>query len=72
MWRIIESVPGSDAAAPSPMMTLPAIKVSAFWATAATIEPQQNRMTPDSITFFRPSWSPSVPKSSMKLANTSA
>ena len=54
------------------MTTLPAMSMSAFEANAATTEPPQKSTTPDSITFLRPSWSPSVPKSSMKLAKTRA
>src|ERR1700677_173770 len=55
-----------------PMMTRPAIRTSVFGARAATIEPAQNTATPASITFLRPSRSPTVPKLSMRPAKVRA
>ena len=40
-------------------------------ATAATIEPAQKIATPESITFFLPNRSPSVPPVSKSAANAS-
>jgi hypothetical protein len=68
----MESVPGSDAAAPRPMTTRATMSVSAFGASAARADPAQKTATPASMTFLRPKRSPSVPKVSMKLAKTSA
>ena len=66
-----ESVPGSEAAAPSPITTRPAMRMFVVGATAATTDPAQKTATPASITFFRPNRSPSVPPVSMRAANTS-
>ena len=71
MWRMSESVPGSEAAAPTPITIRPAMSVVVSGASAATIEPAQKMATPASITFFRPSRSPSVPPVSMSAANAS-
>jgi hypothetical protein len=69
---MIDSVPGSLAAAPTPMITRPAMSQSTFPARAATTEPPQKMATPASITRLRPRMSPSIPAASMKLANVSA
>ena len=71
MWRISESVPGSDAAAPTPITTRPAMRKDVPVASAAITEPPQKIATPASITFFRPKRSPSVPPVSMSAANAS-
>jgi len=70
--RIIERVPGSEAAAPMPMTTRPAISTSVVGATAAMTEPAQNTATPNRITFLRPNRSPMVPKLSIRLAKVRA
>ncbi len=51
---MMESVPGSDAAAPSPMITRPAMSQLTLVAVAATTDPAQNTATPASMTFLRP------------------
>ena len=66
-----ESVPGSEAAAPRPITSLPAMRMLVLGATAATTEPAQKTTTPVSITFFRPNRSPSVPPVSISAANAS-
>src|SRR5581483_11881300 len=71
MWRMSESVPGSDAAAPTPITIRPAMSIDGLVATAASTEPAQKIPTPVSITRFRPSRSPSVPPVSMSAANAS-
>jgi hypothetical protein len=71
MWRISESVPGSEPAAPTPITIRPAMRTPDVVASAATIEPAQKIATPASITFFRPNRSPSVPPVSMSAANAS-
>src|SRR5580765_8475938 len=53
-WRITDSVPGSLAAAPTPMTARPAITHAALVATAAISDPAQNTTTPPSISHFRP------------------
>ena len=65
MCRSTDSVPGSLAAAPRPMMARPAISVCAFGASAQTTEPAQKTPAPVSITFLRPSSSPIIPQASM-------
>ena len=62
----------SEATAPSPMMTRPAMSQLTFEAVAATTEPAQNTATPVSMTFLRPSTSPSVPPANMKAAKVNA
>ena len=69
---MMESVPGSDAAAPIPMTTRPTMRRSTFEANAATIEPAQKTATPPNITRLRPRRSPSVPPANMRAANVSA
>ena len=69
---MIDKVPGSLAVAPIPMMTRPAISQSTLLAIAATTEPAQNTATPMSMMRLRPKMSPSIPATSMKLANVSA
>ncbi len=69
---MIDSVPGSLAAAPMPMMTRPAISQSTLVARAATTEPAQKTATPASMMRFRPRMSPSIPAASMKAAKVSA
>ena len=71
MWRMSESVPGSDAAAPTPITTRPAMSMPVLGASAATTEPAQKIATPASITFLRPNRSPSVPPVSISAANAS-
>ena len=71
MWRISESVPGSEAAAPTPITIRPAISTPDEAASAATTEPPQKIATPASITFLRPNRSPSVPPVSISAANAS-
>ena len=48
--RMMDSVPGSLAAAPTPMMTRPAINQSTLLARAATTDPAQKIATPASMT----------------------
>ncbi len=69
---MMDSVPGSLAAAPTPMMTRPAMSQSTLPAIAATTEPAQKMATPASMIFFRPRMSPSIPAASMKLAKVRA
>ena len=69
---MMERVPGSDAAAPSPMTTRPAMSTSTSGATAAMIDPAQKIPTPLSITALRPNMSPRVPAANMKAANMRA
>ena len=71
MCRMSESVPGSEAAAPTPITSRPAMRTPELGASAATTEPAQKIATPASITFFRPNRSPSVPPVSMSAANAS-
>ena len=69
---MMDRVPGSLAAAPTPMMTRPAISQSTLLASAATTDPAQKIATPASMTRLRPRMSPSIPAASMKLAKVSA
>ena len=69
---MMESVPGSLAAAPTPMITRPAISQSALLASAATTDPAQKIATPASMIRLRPRMSPSMPAASMKLAKVNA
>jgi hypothetical protein len=69
---IIDRVPGSEAAAPTPMTTRPAMRTSVVGAMAAITEPAQNTATPNRITFLRPSRSPMVPKLNIRLAKVRA
>ena len=69
---MMESVPGSLAAAPTPMITRPAINQSALPANAATTDPAQKIATPASMMRLRPRMSPSIPATSMKLAKVNA
>ena len=71
-WRMIDSVPGSLAAAPIPMTTRPPMSQSTLPASAAMTEPAQKMATPASMTRFRPRMSPSIPAASMKLAKVRA
>ena len=68
----MDKVPGSDAAAPIPMTTRPAMSMSVVGATAAITEPAQKTATPASMTFLRPKRSPIVPKLSMSPAKVRA
>ena len=70
--RSIDRVPGSLAAAPSPMTARPAISTPGFGARAHSTDPAQKTPAPDSITIFRPNSSPIIPHASMMLANVSA
>ena len=69
---MIDKVPGSDAAAPSPITTRPAISMLELGATAPITDPAQNTTTPRSMTRLRPKKSPSVPPASMNAANVRA
>ncbi len=69
---MIESVPGSLAAAPIPMITRPAISQSTLEARAATTDPTQKMATPASMMRLRPRMSPNIPAASMKLAKVRA
>jgi hypothetical protein len=68
----MDKVPGSEAAAPTPMTTRPAMRKSVSGATAAMTDPAMNTATPVNMTFLRPSRSPMVPKLSMRPAKVSA
>ena len=70
--RMIDKVPGSLAAAPTPMTTRPAMSQSTLPAKAAMTEPAQKMATPASMIRFRPRMSPSIPAASMKLAKVRA
>src|SRR5664280_2169452 len=72
IWRIMESVPGSEAAAPTPMTMRPMTSSVDEVATAHTIEPAQKIATPRSIIFFRPKLSPSEPQISIRLPKARA
>jgi len=72
MWRIIESVLGSDPAAPTPITTRPAINSPGDTENAQMMDPAQKITAPISITRLRPKLSPSDPQMSMRLANASA
>src|SRR5664280_3127781 len=72
IWRIMESVPGSEAAAPTPMTIRPMTSSVDEVATAHTIEPKQKIATPRSIIFFRPKLSPSEPQISIRLPKARA
>ena len=69
---MMDRVPGSLAAAPTPMMTRPAMSQSTLVASAATTDPPQKTATPASMMRLRPRMSPSIPAASMKLAKVSA
>ena len=69
---MMDKVPGSLAAAPIPMTTRPAISQSTLLAVAARTDPAQKMATPTSMMRLRPKMSPSIPATSMKLANVSA
>jgi hypothetical protein len=64
----MDSVPGSLAAAPSPMTARPAMSTPGLGARAHSTEPAQNTPAPASMTFLRPSSSPIIPQASMMLA----
>ena len=70
--RSIDSVPGSLAAAPSPITARPAMSVWTFGASAHRTEPAQKTPAPASMTFLRPSSSPIIPQASMMLAKVRA
>ena len=72
MCRIIESVLGSEPAAPTPMMTRPMMSSVGEPAKALTSEPPQKITTPINITFFRPKLSPREPQINMRLAKAKA
>ncbi len=72
MCRMTESVPGSQAAAPTPMIAREAMSESTFGARAPSRDPATNTATPPSIIRLRPRRSPKVPAPSMRLANTRA
>ncbi len=69
---MIESVPGSLAAAPTPMTTRAATSVETVGASAPNSEPPMNTPRPPSITRLRPRRSPSVPIASMRPAKVRA
>ena len=70
--RSMDSVPGSLAAAPSPMTARPAISTPGFGASAHSTDPAQKTPAPDSMTILRPSSSPIIPQASMTLAKVRA
>jgi predicted GNAT superfamily acetyltransferase len=72
MWRIIDNVAGSDAAAPIPMMIRPITSSLGLTEIAQTIDPLQKIATPISIKRLRPKLSPRAPNISMRLANARA
>ena len=65
-------MPGSLAAAPSPITARPAISTWTSGASAHNADPAQNTPAPVSMTFLRPSSSPIIPQASMMLAKVSA
>ncbi len=67
-----DSVPGSDAAAPTPITARPAISVPTLGASADSTDPAQKTTMPASSTHLRPSRSPSEPAISIRLAKTRA
>ena len=69
---MIDSVPGSLAAAPTPMITRAAIRVETVGASAPNSEPPMNTARPPSITRLRPRRSPSVPMASIRPAKVRA
>ena len=69
---MMDSVPGSLAAAPTPMTTRPAINMSTLLASAARTDPAQKTATPASMIRLRPRMSPSIPAANMKLAKVRA
>ena len=58
MWRIIDSVAGSEAAAPMPMMMRPMTSSLGLTEIAQTTDPPQKIATPSNISFLRPKLSP--------------
>src|SRR5260370_37004371 len=72
MCRIIDSVPGSQAAAPKHMTARAAISTPTFGASADSTEPAQKIVTPMIMTRLRPNSSPTMPKASIAPAKVSA
>ena len=70
--RIIDNVPGSDAAAPTPMITRAAIRTPLVGAAAPSTDPTVNTARPATMRNRRPRWSPSVPNDSIRAANVRA
>ena len=70
--RIMESVAGSDAAAPMPMMMRPMTSSDGLTEIAQTIDPPQKIPTPININRLRPKLSPSAPNINIRLAKASA
>ena len=71
-WRSMDSVPGSLAAAPSPITARPPISIGASGASAHSTEPAPKIATPMSMTRLRPNSSPTMPKASMAPEKVSA
>src|SRR5215469_11261440 len=69
---IMDSVPGSLAAAPSPITARPAIRIAMLGASADIVAPAQYTPAPASITFLRPNSSPTMPNPSIRAAKVSA
>ena len=65
-------MPGSQAAAPTPMTTRAATRTVVDGARAPTIDAPANTANPASITLRRPSLSPSMPMPSMSAAKVKA
>ena len=68
---MIESVPGSEAAAPTPMITRPTIRTFVRRRERRDERAAQKSATPPSRSFLRPRMSPSVPPVSISAANAS-
>jgi hypothetical protein len=69
---MMESVPGSEAAAPTPINTRAPISTSGFGASAPSNEPAAKIPRPPSISRLRPNRSDNDPASNIKLAKVSA
>src|SRR6516164_10649834 len=72
MCRSSDRVPGSLAAAPSPITARPAISTPAFGASADRTDPAQKIPAPISKVRLRPNSSPTMPNASIAAANVSA
>ena len=69
---MIDRVPGSLAAAPTPMITRAATSMPTVGASAPNSEPPMNTARPPSMTRLRPRRSPSMPMPSMRPAKVRA
>ena len=65
-------MPGSLAAAPSPMTARPVMSSPVAGASAHSTDPAQNTPAPASMTFLRPNSSPIIPHASIAPAKVSA